>query len=403
MSVPVPDILDNDLYKFLMQQFLLKYPEYDVPVEYTLTLRKQPQYPFNSKFEQWFFLWLNHFTYSMPLLTPKQASWMSSIPGMQPWYINWLRGFKPNNKEVEWSVKDGDLTLKVRSPKWSRAIWWEVPLMGGISELYNASVMDTEDVVANCQLLDKLDNERFWKLGNANIVEFGTRRRFSLANQRRVIDILRNYPCYKGTSNVMLAFENNEIPKGTMAHELFMGIAPLVGYKRVYEVVLNKWYNLYNPHYLIALPDTFGSQHFFDNTPDSLYYMYDGMRQDSGRMDSFSGMYIRRLEKASFSHEDMSKKRIIFSNSLKEDHICSARDTFKMPITNLSFGWGTGLTNSENLKEHIESATALNMVIKLSCVWKGNIIQPTVKISDDPTKATGPTHIIESITKGERA
>lgn len=398
MNVPVPDILDNDLYKFLMQQFLLKYPEYDVPVEYTLTLRKQPQYPFNSKFEQWFFLWLNHFTYNMPLLTPKQASYMSTIPGMQPWYINWLRGFKPNNKEVEWGVKDGNLTLKVRSPKWSRAIWWEVPLMSNISELYNASVMDTEDVVGNCQLLDKLDNERFWKLGTANIVEFGTRRRFSLANQVRVLNILRNYPCYNGTSNVMLAMENNEIPKGTMAHELFMGIGPLVGYTKCYEEILNKWYDLYKPHYLIALTDTYSSEHFFKHTPSSIFYMYDGMRQDSGSELAYGDLYTNKL--ASVGIKDVSKKKVVYSNGLNEDTI-SMLHSANLPFQK-SFGWGTGLTNNSNMKEHIESAIALNMVIKLSVVWKGNIIHPTVKIGDDYTKATGPVHLIESITKGER-
>lgn len=399
MNIRVPDILDNDLYKFLMQQFLLKYPEYDVPVEYKLTLRSNPKYPFNDEFKKWFSMWLNHFPCNnVPLLTNNQVEYMKTVPGMQPWYINWLRGFSPNSKEVDWNIKDGKLDLTVRSPKWSKAIWWEVPLMGTISELYNFSILDTEDVVGSVQSMDVLDHERFYKLGNANIVEFGTRRRFSLANQRRVLDILRQYPCYNGTSNVMLAMENDELPKGTMAHELFMGIAPLVGYTRCYEEILNRWYDLYKPHYLIALTDTFSTEHFFKHTCNSLYYMYDGVRQDSGSEIAFGESYREKL--ASIGRVDISKKKVVYSNGLNEGTI-SLLNSANLPFQR-SFGWGTGLTNSSNIKTHIETAEALNMVIKLSCVWKGNIIQPTVKISDDYTKATGPTHLIESIRKGER-
>lgn len=399
MNVRVPDLLDNDLYKFLMQQFLLKYPEYDVPVEYKLTFRSKPKYPFNDNFKKWFSLWLQYFFERGTVsLRPEQADYLKTIPGMQPWYINWLRGFSPDGNEVNWGIEDGTLDLTVRSLKWSKAIWWEVPLMGNISELYNFSILDTEDVVSDMNVVDMLDNQRFWKLGNANIIEFGTRRRFSLANQRRIVNLLREYPCYNGTSNVMLAMENDELPKGTMAHELFMGIAPLVGYKSCYAEILNRWYDLYKPHYLTALTDTFSTEHFFKHTPNSIFYMYDGVRQDSGSELAYGDLYINKL--ASIGMMDISKKKVVYSNGLNESTI-SLLHNANLPFQK-SFGWGTGLTNNSNITEHILTAEALNMVIKLSCVWKGNIIQPTVKISDDYSKATGPTHLIESIRKGER-
>lgn len=392
-------LFDNDFYKFLMQQFLLAYPQFDVPVEYTFTLRKPEGVVFNDYFKNRFSAYLGNFKYDMQLLTPKEASYLNTVPGMKSWYVDWLRSYKPDEKNVSWQVKDGALTLKVKAERWSEAIWWEVPLLATISECYNLSFANPTngDLLANdlhyrLNSCNQADHKRFYGLGNAQVVEFGTRRRFSADNQERVLEILRQYPCYAGTSNVLLAMQNGEKPLGTMAHELFMGIAPQVGYDKVYEVVLNRWYELYAPHHLIALPDTFTSKHFFDNVPDSILYMYDGVRQDSGTEADFSQTYESNLYGAGV--KDVSKKKIIYSNGLTSNRI-SVINGWSRFRTQKSFGWGTELTN--HVGAEVPTAKALNMVIKLTSVSVNDREVRTVKISDDPGKAMGPQETIDSI------
>jgi nicotinate phosphoribosyltransferase len=389
-------LLDTDFYKLLMMQFLLKYSQFDRQVKYTFKLRKSEGIYFDWEFENKFGACLRNVEY-MELLTDKEVAYLKGISGMESWFIDWLRSYRPDPNAIKWSVKDGVLTLTIEG-KWSEIIWWEVPLMAMISEFYNEQRLKNfdkkltqEDVHYGLERCNLYDHKRFLSLGNAKVVEFGTRRRFSQRNQERVVEILRKYPCYAGTSNILLAMQNNEHPKGTMAHELFMGIAPHVGYKKVYGEVLNKWYDMYKPHYLIALTDTFSTKHFFENVGDSILYMYDGVRQDSYSEYAFATRYHHRM--SGFYKMDLSKKSITYSNALTGETIRNINGWNYFPFDK-RFGWGTGLTN--DVKLGVPTATALNMVIKLT--ESGG--KPTIKISDDSTKAMGPQETIDAVLSG---
>ncbi|MEO9460101.1 MAG: nicotinate phosphoribosyltransferase, partial [Lentilitoribacter sp.] len=88
--------------------------------------------------------------------------------------------------------------------------------------------------------------------------------------------------------------------------------------------------------------------------------------------------------------EDPREKRVIFSDGLDVDKIKDLHAQFTGK-TNISFGWGTLLTNDFRELAPDDALAPFSLVCK---AIKANGA-PTVKLSDNPRKAMGPESEIE--------
>jgi nicotinate phosphoribosyltransferase len=180
---------------------------------------------------------------------------------------------------------------------------------------------------------------------------------------------------------------------GTNAHELPMAMAALTGgddealHASQYHV-LDLWQKSYGGELLIMLPDTFGTTQFLEGAPDWVAD-WTGQRVDSKDPVVAGGEYIRWLLSRG---RDPRRKRLIASDGLDVNDILRLHEYFRGRIR-FSAGWGTLLTNDfrgcHPRGEH--DLEPISLVCKLVSV-NG---RPSVKLSDNPRKATGPESEIE--------
>lgn len=368
-------LLDNDLYKFTMQQAVLElYP--DAEVEYRFTNRR-----LSDKFTPAFLVEFKKQLENMQNLVVKPneiARLGKRLPFLKPHYLGYLQHYRYDPSEVVYSLEDdGRFNLSVRGP-WHRTILWEVPLMALISECYFRHCDNSWEEQDWINKQTALADEKGRRLNEAGCrwADFGTRRRRNWNVQNIVVNQMKVYEGFTGTSNVWLALEHGVAPIGTMAHEWPMGISALEGLRYANRIALYKWNDVYQGNLGIALTDTYTTDRFFLDDFDSvLARIYDGVRQDSDcpfkftdkAFDFYNRMNIPPKSKAS-----------VFSDSLNVDKAIKIQEYAQEKLNPL-FGIGTHLTND------FEGSHALNMVIKL---WSVNGI-PVVKLSDDPGKAQG--------------
>jgi nicotinate phosphoribosyltransferase len=377
----IQSILDNDLYKFSMQNAVVK-----------LFPRAKARYQFinrgNTHFPDGFSEILRReiANLSQLALTSKEKEYLKNrCFYFDPTYFDFLMGFRYDPSEVGVIQKGGELQVFIEG-YWYRTILWEVPLMALISELYFK--MTGQAVFPESKIIDiaKEKAARFNMLG-VTVADFGTRRRYSFENHERIINALKTYgrPSFVGTSNVYFAMKYDIIAIGTHAHEWFMFHGAKYGYKMANQLALDNWVEVYRGDLGIALSDTFTTEVFFRAFDTKLAKLFDGVRQDSGDPVAFAEKTIEHYKKLRI---DPMSKTIIFSDGLNpavvEEIAKFCRNKIKM-----SFGIGTNLTNDVGVKP-------LNIVIKMIEAKSDNEDwQPTIKLSDVPGKYTGDEKTIQ--------
>ncbi|KAJ7674164.1 nicotinate phosphoribosyltransferase [Mycena rosella] len=387
-------ILDTDLYKLTMQQAVLRHFP-DTQGSYKFTLRDK-----NVAFTRDAFRVFQETVDKFGDLKLKKAehAWLKqTCPYLTDEYLSYLRDyrFKPTEqvhiKFIPTSPAD-DATGLVEidiSGLWLETIFWEVPLMACLSEVYFNCV--ATDWTYDGQKALAYEKGRALLQGDCVFSEFGTRRRRSFETQDIVVESLvraskgiESKGKLSGTSNVHLAHKYGITPVGTIAHEWFMGVAALKGYENANSVAMDLWEEVYSNALLIALTDTFSSEAFFKSfSSDRERAMrWQGVRQDSGDPFVFG---LRVKEVFDSLGIDPSKKMIIYSDALNVDKALRLKEQANQLGLNVSFGIGTFLTNDFKKTGSEETSKALNMVIKLSSVDD----RPCVKVSDDLTKNTG--------------
>ena len=286
---------------------------------------------------------------------------------------------------------DGELAVHATGA-WPLVTFWETVVMSELNELYFANKLATEgsSIDELYREGDRRLDEKIAKLTarpDIKFSDFGTRRRFSYDWQKHVIErVATELPDnFIGTSNIYLARVLGLKPIGTFAHELPMVYSamadaseenPLNGHNRV----LQDWDRTYKGDLSTALTDTFTTDFFFaDFTPEQAE-SWKALRHDSGDPIEFGDRVIEFYENLDINP---TNKTIVFSDGLDIDTIIELADYFKGRI-NVTFGWGTTLTNDLGVK-------ANNFVMKAVNV-NGT---PTVKLSDAEGKHTGPSGKIE--------
>ncbi|ANF59053.1 nicotinate phosphoribosyltransferase [Halotalea alkalilenta] len=375
-------ILDNDFYKFTMQNAVIK-----------LFPRAWARYGFINRgkhaFPEGFSTRLRAAVDRMAELELSQDErdfLERTCPYLDPTYHDFLQGFRFDPNEVVIRQRGEDLEVTVEG-LWYRTILWEMPLMALISELWFE--MRAEPRESDEQALEKTRAkiEHYRRLG-LKVAEFGTRRRYSYALHDKVVATLKRYgeSSFTGTSNVHLAHRHGVKPLGTHAHEWFMFHAANYGFKVANSVALNNWVKVYRGDLGIALTDTFTTEVFFASFDKMLAKLFDGLRHDSGDAIAFAETTIDHYKKLGI---DPRSKTIIFSDALdpeKVDRIvrfCSGR-------IGMSFGIGTNFTNDVGVKP-------MNIVVKMTETRPEGDDQwlAVVKLSDIREKNTGDPQMIE--------
>jgi len=372
----IQSILDNDLYKFSMQQAVhMLYP------------RAQAHYEFINRgltpFPDGFALKVKAQIEKMAdlkLSFDQKAFLETACYFLTPVYLDYLESYRYDPGEVTIQQDKDVLILKITGP-WYRTILWEVPLMAIISETF-FKMMHQKAAPDQKRQKNYLEKARILRVNGVKFADFGTRRRFSANKHELLIQDLLSYKNHTliGTSNVHFARKFNITPIGTLAHEWFMFHAVLHGYQMANPAAQDAWVKVFHGDLGIALTDTYTTNVFLSTFDTFDAKLFDGIRQDSGDPFLFTDKIIKHYERL---HIDPSTKTVVFSDGLDAEKAVKIHQYCNGRIRD-AYGIGTNLTNDVGV-------TPLNMVIKLT-KCRASIDKPwrnTVKLSDDKGKHTG--------------
>lgn len=391
-SPPVQSLLDVDVYKFLMGQVLFR-KHSDVEVTFKLIVR-DPTIPL-SRFVPETEL-RKCLDYIQGLRFGKTD--LSYLRGLELFndylfkddYIGFLKGFRMCPYHLHAQGDSYELTF---TGPWPVVTMWETMALATISELYYRAVMrnlpkhELEMIYdrARVRIYEKL--ETLQRVPDIRFADFGQRRRHSFLWQEWAIGICKAMmgEQFTGTSNTWMAFKHDLTPIGTNAHELPMVYAALAetdeGKIDAQYQVLRDWQEVYGQGLRVFLPDTFTTEAFFRHAP-AWVAGWKGFRQDSGDPIAVSNRYIEWLRERGV---DPREKLIIPSDGLDVGPMTKIAYELKGRAT-YSFGWGTLLTNDFRGCHGSQYLRPFSMVCK---VTQANG-RPCVKLSDNPSKATGP-------------
>jgi nicotinate phosphoribosyltransferase len=413
----VDSLLNNDIYKFLMLDFILAHPEYrDMLVRWKMKVRNRDVKLGNV----------------IPMAAlAEQLDATRALGGVSPADISYLRGMlsaggKPLFREEtlkyltdfklsEYALSDdgnGGYDLSFEG-NWANSMMWEILALKIVNSLYlyhyakKAKLTPTEWNGVMTRTMGRLfaDAEVIRQDPRITFSEFGTRRAASTDIHRQVLEILENElpgQCI-GTSNVMLAREfGNNNPRGTNAHELRM--IP-TAFEDQPENIVSKMYDIdrqwmaHFPELAILLPDTFGTTFYYQNAPKDIIAGHIGTRFDSKDPLVAIPEYVDWLLA---NGADPATKMGIPSDGLDSRTIREISETCSGMVGKLTYGWGTGLTNNTKGTLPKERETfgpfgSFSVVIKPDSVWRPDRGEwvACVKLSDNPNKAMGSPERIE--------
>ena len=396
----IRSLLDTDVYKLLMLQTIWKEFAH-VPVTFSLINRSPTARLAQVIDEAELRQQLDHAR--TVRLTKKERIWLAgnTFYGKErlfsPDFLTWLSEYRL--PEYDLRVEDGQFRIDF-SATWAAVTLWEIPVLSIISELRSRAAMkgigrfelDVLYARAKAKLWEKV--VRLNALQDLRIADFGTRRRHSFLWHRWCVEAMKEGlgEKFTGTSNVLHAMELDIEAIGTNAHELPMVRATMAGddrqLLRTPYSVLESWQRTYEGNLLVVLPDTFGTTAFLRYAPRWVA-QWSGFRIDSKDPIDGGEEIISWWNRMGLDPRD---KLLIFSDGLDIDSIESAYHHFSGRVR-LGFGWGTLLTNDLRDCSPVENP-GLDPISLVCKVTRANHL-PTVKLSDNLEKASGPPELIE--------
>ncbi|MCB1341175.1 MAG: nicotinate phosphoribosyltransferase, partial [Pseudooceanicola sp.] len=312
----------------------------------------------------------------------------------RPDFMEWFEGMRLPPYHLERKDDQYELTFE---GNWHEVMLWEIPALAVLMELRGRAVLNGMGRF-ELQVLYARAMTRLWEkiarlrgADNLFIADFGTRRRHSFLWQdwcvQAMIEGLGRK--FTGTSNCLIAMRREVEAIGTNAHELPMVYSALAesdaALARAPYEVLSDWHEEHDGNLRIILPDTYGTKGFLENAPDWLA-KWTGVRIDSGDPAEGAETAIAWWKARG---EDPRTKRVIFSDGLDVEKILELHRQFAGRV-NVSFGWGTLLTNDFRGLAPGDALAPFSLVCKAVSA-NG---RPTVKLSDNPEKAMGPAEEI---------
>lgn len=404
----VRTLMDTDFYKFLMQQMIVElHPSTRVrfrminrtssvriaDIVDESELREQLDHARTLRFANSELIWLAGNTFY-----GKDSMFSSN-------FISWLRGF--SLPEYDLRVEDGQYVLEFEGD-WASASAWEIPALSIVNELRARAAMrhmsrfeiDVLYARAKTKLWSKVERLRTLQedvgADALKITDFGTRRRHGFLWQRWCVEALMEGigSSFSGTSNVKHAMDLGVEAVGTNAHEMPMVYAALANgdaelAASPYRVLLD-WAEFYDRRLRIILPDAFGTTSFLGRAPDWLAD-WTGIRPDSKPPVEGVEEYIAWVAERG---RDPMQKVAILSDGMDIDSIEDCVRRFRGRIGATPIGWGTNLTNDFTGCTPVGNECDFRPV-SLVCKVSDANGRPAVKLSDNPSKATGPRSEIE--------
>lgn len=402
MDPIVRSLLDTDFYKLLMLQLIWRQHR-DVPVTFSVInrtttvrlaeevdeaeLRAQLDHARTLRFSNRELIWLGGNTFYG----------VKSI--FHPDFLAWLADYRLPEYDLSRGA-DGQFRLEFSGP-WAEVTLWEIPALAILNELRSRRALrrlgrfelDVLYARAKTKLWGKV--ERLRRLEPLSISDFGTRRRHGFLWQGWCVEALKEGlgRAFIGTSNVLLAMNNDLEAVGTNGHELPMVLAALAGddddaLRAAPYQVLEDWRATYDGNLLVALPDAFGTRAFLADAPGWLAD-WKGFRPDSAPPIE-GGEEIMAWWKA--QGRDPRERLLVFADGMDVDTIEATHAHFKGRVRT-SFGWGTNLTNDfrDCAPAPMPELTPISLVCKVTRAGG----RSAVKLSDNVEKATGDRGEIE--------
>jgi len=308
----------------------------------------------------------------------------------RPDFMEWFEALQLPPYHLE--KRDGQYELTFAGT-WPEVMLWEIPALAILMELRSRAVLrgmgrfELQVLYARgmARVWEKV--ERLRRIDGLRLADFGTRRRHSFLWQDWCVQALVEGlgGAFIGTSNCAIARNRDLEAIGTNAHELPMVYAALAEddaeLARAPYRVLSDWQDEHEGNLRIILPDTYGTKGFLDRAPEWLA-SWTGIRIDSGNPEVAAETALAWWQSRG---EDPRQKLLIFSDGLDVERIEQLHRQFRGRV-NVSFGWGTLLTND------FMGLTPGDALAPFSLVCKAVSAngRPTVKLSDNPNKAMGP-------------
>jgi len=389
----VRSLIDTDFYKLLMCQSIFRNKP-DTKVTFSL-INRSKHVPLAKLIDEGELREQLDHVRSLSL-SRGESTWLrgNTFYGkrqmFRPDFMEWFEGLRLPPYHLERKGDQYELTFE---GKWHEVMLWEIPALAILMELRGRAVLDTMGKF-ELQVLYARAMTRVWEkietlreVPDLSIADFGTRRRHSYLWQDWCVQAMSEGlgSAFTGTSNCKIAMSREVEAIGTNAHELPMVYAALAAddaalAKAPYDV-LQDWHDEHEGNLRIILPDTYGTKGFLENAPDWLAG-WTGIRVDSGDPATAAQIAIDWWKSRG---EDPAQKRVIFSDGLDVDKIKTLHREFADKV-NVSFGWGTLLTNDFRKLVPDDALAPFSLVCKAVSA-NGN---PTVKLSDNPRKAMGP-------------
>ncbi|WP_440264630.1 nicotinate phosphoribosyltransferase [Duodenibacillus massiliensis] len=370
----IESLLDTDLYKFTMMQCVLhQFPGAEVSYRFRCRTPGVDLSPYADE--------IRDEVMHLCTLTFKDAelAYLGGLRFIKSDFVDFLSLFHLKDKYIRVTKDpacDFGLSIEITGP-WLHTILFEIPILAIVNEVYFRHIAPVPDEAEGMRRLRAkialLKNEP--DNADLRVSDFGTRRRFSRAWQKKVVRVLIDElgsPIFSGTSNVDLARRYGLVSIGTMAHEYLQACQALGPRLRDSQVFgFEMWAKEYRGDLGIALSDVYGIEPFLKDFDMYFCKLFDGARHDSG--DPFV-WGERMIEHYRANKCDPRGKSLVFSDGLTVPRIIELYRRFHRRI-GIGFGIGTNLMNDLGPQP-------LNIVVKMV---RANG-QPVAKISDNPVK-----------------
>jgi nicotinate phosphoribosyltransferase len=375
----IQSLLDTDLYKFTMLQVVLhKFPQTHSLYHFRCRNLEDTVYPLTDILDD-----LNQQLDYLCQLKFKEDEllYLRSLRFIKSDFVDYLELFQLKRRFIKVSIDEqGRLDIWVEGPM-VQAMMFEIFVLAIVNELYFTRIRSDEVLAegerrlqAKIALTQKYQSEQNPEDPPFLVSDFGTRRRYSYAWQKHVIEEFHAAVpnIFRGTSNVLIAKQLGITPIGTMAHEFLQAFQALdVRLRDFQKAALETWVQEYRGDLGIALTDVVGMDAFLRDFDLYFAKLFDGLRHDSGDPYEWGDKAYAHYKKLKI---DSKTKMLTFSDGLNIEKAWNLHQYFKDRFQ-VSFGIGTNLTNDMG-------QTPLNIVLKLvECNG-----QSVAKISDSPGK-----------------
>lgn len=383
LKIPTPiitSLLENDAYKFSMGQAIYhQFPGYKTTWEFRC---RNKGIHFTKEMVEDI---INEIRLYCTLRFTEQE--LAYLKETTPWikgnYIDFLHLWHPNFDDIHVSDK-ADCGLAITATgTWLNTSMYEVPILAIVNEVYFRHAYDYDSLFDDFRRRTdaKFDMLKTGKWYAGTFSEFGLRRRLSAQAQAYVVekfahlnDTMHSASTFVGTSNVLLAKENNVKKVGTQAHEWIMGVGQgnprhNPAYSNYYA--MKAWIEEYGVQNGIALTDTIGTKTFLKDFDLTFATLFSGVRHDSGDPYKWGDMMLDHYAKLGI---DARTKTLLFSDSLDFERADKLFRYFN-DKTNVAFGIGTYLANDTYVEP-------LNIVMKMVRCNGSDV----AKVSDAPGK-----------------